>query len=1275
MEPLKTRLQEDLVWRGALTDERAASLFADAPADGPGLVRFLTEEGLLPSDDVLQALCEITGIRPAPAKVLADPSPPACDYELFVRAGGLPVADKGGQVCVVFMDPEAAARAAAELPAHVPLLATPEAWQETLRALAQRGNDLDDDNVFKTYALDLDDASQRTQHLPLSEVSPAATGSDAPEDDLLFVDAGDIESVTGASGSGEFEIPPTVESRPDGPVVSHAPRPGTAKQMSTAVKAIDDDSGEQAPGFADEGDGFGPTMAELQALPLGAMPPAKTRRGADGDKDWAPFDRSTAQDVSPFRPATDDDPDADRNPATEAASDVDRAAVAATALDLDIKDLARRAAADEIERSRRSAPPTPPSDRAPPTRRAEPSVGPHDTRRDVKRSDLNAARVASVVSEVKRRADADRAFEPEKTIVTELAHISQFPGLRTDEGGPPTSESEGNLFSDDAMSDSGEAAAEGDLPSPDEVASFNEATVVMPTAASLADPDDEAAAPLFSDEDIGGAPTHAISALSDNDLADAPTGAVTFDPGSGFADEGEKTVATPLSQLSGVEDGMDLHVDGTDGLRSSEADPITMGPVTVPDVNQHQDPLAPPMPPPQNAVLLVAPGAEALAQAQGFGSGESESARLTHEERLRRLPRYDVGKVIGRGGMATVYLARDRESGATVALKILESHLAEDEVFVQRFHREVGATKALDHDNIIHVFDAGNVSDIYFMATEYVGGGTLLQLLRHTGGWTAPLLVPAMIDVLAGLGYAHRQGLIHRDLKPANLMLTDEGRVKIMDFGIAKSSDDATITQTGTLFGTPAYMSPEQALGRDLDARSDLFSIGIVFYQLATGKNPFQFENPSTSLFKISKGDYPPLFGVTPWMPAAVEQVVEKLLTVDPNKRYQTADEAIADLVPIQTLLDQQHPEALRRALADPAGYTAELRTAQADRELAFARAALGGSTPRPAEGAFRLFVANRLDPKNRDAKNELKDVSKRTGYRFKSPNEPRILEVLDKINDEGPTAGLTRRAAELHSAQRDLFGFAKYLKMYLRFQPGDRHMQLRLAQVVGDDPLVPFTELPPPPGDAAPAVDEVVPGLHTAGAYNNEATPPVATRSIDIAPPPLDPMLASSGSSPAPAASDASSAHQRRAELPPPADSLEAATRLLQDFWEEVVRSFTGDAGVEGLKAWYRDRFGAEERGEMKQKAQQLAQKGRAALDAQKRKLLDESEREKMQHAAQGFWQTHRRLILAAGGVLLLLMAMSWGCSAACSYVIGNGALAKPPTMGGNSGQLDSDK
>jgi serine/threonine-protein kinase len=261
--------------------------------------------------------------------------------------------------------------------------------------------------------------------------------------------------------------------------------------------------------------------------------------------------------------------------------------------------------------------------------------------------------------------------------------------------------------------------------------------------------------------------------------------------------------------------------------------------------------------------------------------------------------RYEIVRHLARGGMAQVYLARDVLLDRPVALKALFPELSVDRSFVTRFRNEAKAAANLSHPNIVSVYDWGQGGNTYYIVMEYIDGPTVSSMLRS--GPIAPVRAAAIAaDVAAALDFAHRRGVIHRDVKPGNVLIDShgQGQVKVADFGIARAvgaSED--LTQTGSVMGTATYFSPEQAQGYPVDPRSDVYSLGVVLYEMVTGRAPFAGDNPVTIAYKHVKEDPVPAASANAAVPADLEAIIMRALAKDPTYRYQTAGEMREDLV------------------------------------------------------------------------------------------------------------------------------------------------------------------------------------------------------------------------------------------------------------------------------------------------------------------------------------------------------------------------------------------
>jgi beta-lactam-binding protein with PASTA domain/predicted Ser/Thr protein kinase len=257
--------------------------------------------------------------------------------------------------------------------------------------------------------------------------------------------------------------------------------------------------------------------------------------------------------------------------------------------------------------------------------------------------------------------------------------------------------------------------------------------------------------------------------------------------------------------------------------------------------------------------------------------------------------RYRVISRLGSGGMADVYLAQDQLLGRDVAVKVLHHHFAEDQEFVERFRREASSAAALSHPNIVGIFDRGEWNGTYYIAMEYVAGRTLKAIVREQGALDPATAIEIVVQILRAARFAHRRGVIHRDLKPHNVILDEEGRARVTDFGIARAGA-SDMTLTGSIMGTAQYLSPEQAQGHAVSASSDLYSIGVILYELLTGVVPFEGETAVAIAFKQVSAEPLPPSALRPGLAPSLDAIVLRALAKDPAQRYATADELIAAL-------------------------------------------------------------------------------------------------------------------------------------------------------------------------------------------------------------------------------------------------------------------------------------------------------------------------------------------------------------------------------------------
>ncbi|MFS8100382.1 Stk1 family PASTA domain-containing Ser/Thr kinase [Lentzea alba] len=309
--------------------------------------------------------------------------------------------------------------------------------------------------------------------------------------------------------------------------------------------------------------------------------------------------------------------------------------------------------------------------------------------------------------------------------------------------------------------------------------------------------------------------------------------------------------------------------------------------------------------------------------------------------------RYELGETLGYGGMSEVHKGRDVRLGRDVAIKVLRADLARDTQFQERFRREAQNSAALNHPAIVAVYDTGETQTEYgplpYIVMEFVDGRTLRDIVKTQGPLSGKRAMEVMADVSAALDFSHRHGIVHRDVKPANVMITKSGAVKVMDFGIARAIHDgqAAVTQTAAVIGTAQYLSPEQARGESVDARSDVYAAGCVLFELLTGEPPFTGDSPVAVAYQHVREDPKAPSQLNPKVSPQLDAIVLKAMSKGPANRYQSAAEMRADLVRV---LSGQRPSA-------PAVMTAEDRTAVMNEQARAPRTQVmsGGGRHRPA--------------------------------------------------------------------------------------------------------------------------------------------------------------------------------------------------------------------------------------------------------------------------------------------------------------------------------------
>ena len=416
---------------------------------------------------------------------------------------------------------------------------------------------------------------------------------------------------------------------------------------------------------------------------------------------------------------------------------------------------------------------------------------------------------------------------------------------------------------------------------------------------------------------------------------------------------------------------------------------------------------------------------------------------------LQELSGLERLNALGHGGMAEVWLART-PTGQQVAVKQMAPALAQDAEALARFLREARTGTQLVHPGIVATLAVGRVGGSPALVSEYMDGGTLQQLLRRSGPLPSAVVAALVHPVLEALDHAHAQGVIHRDIKPANVMLSSNGGVKLMDFGIARSIQDATLTATQGLLGTPAYMSPEQVFARPLDGRSDLFSLGIIICELLTGTNPFYVEdNPGAMLSRIGEADVAPLVELCPEVDVRLAAVVGRLLRKDPNQRFSDAAAVAAAVAPLCP--PAWSTETTAALVAQPAPLVELARATQSQRLMQLGQ--LAWEAGHQMTAAVALHQAALLRPDNAQVAQVHAQVWQQGGFAVVPEAGSHAAQALEAASSSSRAPGVLKRAADLCRAQGCVLQARNMLWRYLTLRGTDTLAHAQMAELTGAEP------------------------------------------------------------------------------------------------------------------------------------------------------------------------------------------------------------------------------
>lgn len=364
----------------------------------------------------------------------------------------------------------------------------------------------------------------------------------------------------------------------------------------------------------------------------------------------------------------------------------------------------------------------------------------------------------------------------------------------------------------------------------------------------------------------------------------------------------------------------------------------------------------------------------------------------------RTIKGYEIKQLIATGGMAAIYRAVHATTGQTVAIKILHGHLAQDKDFITRFEREARAAADLKHENIIDIIGYGEIEGVYYISMEFVEGKSLKELINSVKFIPNDIALAIAYEICRGIEHAHQKGVVHRDIKPANILIAKDGHLKITDFGLAQAQDLTSITVTGAIVGTPAYMSPEQTAGKRIDTRSDLFSLGVVIYEMCTGTKPFQGDSYSSVIHAILTIPAPKPTGANPTVSEEISLIIEKMLQKDVDKRYQNVNQISDD---IYAYFKGQNVEVPSKQIGTFINEPERIAQSafQKEKETHLKRAlyytTLGKAN---IDDAISEFVkVQYLDPGNTQAKTHLAELRRKR--KVQAPKKKKVTSVPPKRN------------------------------------------------------------------------------------------------------------------------------------------------------------------------------------------------------------------------------------------------------------------------------------
>ncbi|MGA7991666.1 MAG: serine/threonine-protein kinase, partial [Thermoanaerobaculia bacterium] len=418
-----------------------------------------------------------------------------------------------------------------------------------------------------------------------------------------------------------------------------------------------------------------------------------------------------------------------------------------------------------------------------------------------------------------------------------------------------------------------------------------------------------------------------------------------------------------------------------------------------------------------------------------------------------RIDHYEIVRRLALGGMAEIFLAIDGKTGRRVALKKILPHLAADPDFLDRFFHEIRIQISLKHPNIVELVDCSPTPANAYIVMEYVDGGEFHGLRERTGRLPWEVALYAVDEALAGLAAAHRKGIVHRDIKPQNIMWTRDGGVKIGDFGISHAEHLTRLTMTGTVVGTPAHMSPEQARGEGLDPRTDLFSMGTVLYELLCGYNPFTADSIAVTLRRVAETEPELPSLLDPTVPPAVDSFLHKLHAKARDDRFSDAEAASRALRAVFEREGVEQPALLfREFLVDPAAFVAARNHRLAEESAQTAERLMQDPVAPPEEALWAAYRTVACLPHDARAQELFKTAALRAGQREKPLDNAKIRALEEALKKEPDSLALLLQLAKLYRLEHDFVNLMRFFRKLQTLSPPDPYTQGQIASLLASD-------------------------------------------------------------------------------------------------------------------------------------------------------------------------------------------------------------------------------